>query len=92
MTAAKLVPGVIKCNFESGGDVINTVPIVSTAARTFGYAIDTSGSYNQALGTSDFVVLLHCCPYSMFYGAGGINEFPYDTKMGGLAIMQTNNV
>jgi hypothetical protein len=86
MTAAKLLPGVMKCNFESGGDVINTVPIISAAARTITQAMSTVTSNMTDLGTCDFTVILFCCPYTLFYGSGTTNQFPFSTKMGGLSL------
>lgn len=84
--SAKLVPGVLPVKFEVGGNIIDTVPITSSSARTMTTCFDLEDNTSKAIGTKDFVLLMICAPYTLFYGSGTTNQMPFTTKIGGLMI------
>lgn len=90
--AAKLLPGTLPVRFEAAGNVIDTVPIKSTAARTITSCWDQTDGGQAPLGTRDFVVIMHCPSLTIFHGPGGPGYIPVTSKLGGFAMLQTDAV
>jgi hypothetical protein len=89
---AKLMPGVIPTKFQSGGNILDTVPIKSSAARTLTQCLDISTYAPAALGTRDFTVIMICPALTLFHGVGGANMIPTSSKLGGFIAAQTDNL